>query len=278
MVYAFLRDRYATPRHPLTPWAATPRTQSLFHPFFDVGGKTTVRVAKRKRSGRGAEEGEGKGWRRCHCTALGEGHYSEQGEPVTSAPTPGIDPTPSAALPLPPPPVCRVWHGVQCTVRFSTFIILARCVHAPTEGTRYCYLFGAFNVASLCPQIFSHWPCFRSVNLGFFNLFGAALVRRVVSFGGNREHLNRIYTLSLWMTVAIDPSKNIVFIRVSFKVEPISALDGSSTMIVLREKVWIRLYFNRSQSNDNQFNREIGQAVTGYLWRSVQNDRIGWRK
>lgn len=32
---------------------------------------------------------------RCHCTALGEGHYSEQGEPVTSAPTPGIDPTPS---------------------------------------------------------------------------------------------------------------------------------------------------------------------------------------
>lgn len=182
MVYAFLRDRYATPRHPLTPWAATPRTQSLFHPFFDVGGKTTVRVAKRKRSGRGAEEGEGKGWRRCHCTALGEGHYSEQGEPVTSAPTPGIDPTPSAALPLPPPPVCRVWHGVQCTVRFSTFIILARCVHAPTEGTRYCYLFGAVNVASLCWQIFSHWPCFRSVNLGFFNLFGAALVRRVVSF------------------------------------------------------------------------------------------------
>lgn len=32
---------------------------------------------------------------RCHCTALGEGHYSEQGEPVTSTPTPGIDPTPS---------------------------------------------------------------------------------------------------------------------------------------------------------------------------------------
>lgn len=32
---------------------------------------------------------------RCHCTALGEGHYSEQGEPVTSAPTPAIDPTPS---------------------------------------------------------------------------------------------------------------------------------------------------------------------------------------
>lgn len=31
---------------------------------------------------------------RCHCTALGEGHYSEQGEPVTSAPTPAIDPTP----------------------------------------------------------------------------------------------------------------------------------------------------------------------------------------
>jgi len=32
---------------------------------------------------------------RCHCSALGEGHYSEQGEPVTSAPTPAIDPTPS---------------------------------------------------------------------------------------------------------------------------------------------------------------------------------------
>lgn len=31
---------------------------------------------------------------RCHCSALGEGHYSEQGEPVTSAPTPAIDPTP----------------------------------------------------------------------------------------------------------------------------------------------------------------------------------------
>lgn len=30
---------------------------------------------------------------RCHCSALGEGHYSEQGEPVTSAPTPAIDPT-----------------------------------------------------------------------------------------------------------------------------------------------------------------------------------------
>lgn len=74
------------------------------------------------------------------------------------------------------------------------------------------------------------------MNLAFFNLFGAALVRRVVSFGGNREHLNRIYTLSLWITVANDPSKYIVSIRVSFKVEPISTLDGSSTMIDDRGK------------------------------------------
>lgn len=121
LVYTSLRGRYATSRHPPTPWAADPRTQSLFHPFFAAAaaGKRRPEVVE--------------GWGgRCHCTALGEGHYSEQGEPVTSAPTPGIDPYP------PPPPVCRVWHGgVQCTVRFSTFII--RCARAPAEGTRRCY-------------------------------------------------------------------------------------------------------------------------------------------
>lgn len=76
------------------------------------------------------------GWGgRCHCTALGEGHYSEQGEPVTSAPTPGIDPYPPPPPP-PPPPRSAVSdaRGVQCTVRFSTFII--RCARAPAEGTR----------------------------------------------------------------------------------------------------------------------------------------------
>lgn len=44
---------------------------------------------------------------------------------------------PESIRTLLPPPVCRVWHGgVQCTVRFSTFII--RCARAPAEGTRRC--------------------------------------------------------------------------------------------------------------------------------------------
>lgn len=58
------------------------------------------------------ENGDQRWWRvgwggRCHCTALGEGHYSEQGEPVTSAPTPGIDPY------VPPPPPA----GLPCLTR-----------------------------------------------------------------------------------------------------------------------------------------------------------------
>lgn len=85
------------------------------------------------------ENGDQRWWRvgwggRCHCTALGEGHYSEQGEPVTSAPTPGIDPY---APPLPPRRSAVSDTGVQCTVRFSTFII--RCARTPAEGTRRCY-------------------------------------------------------------------------------------------------------------------------------------------
>lgn len=53
---------------------------------------------------------------RCHCSALGEGHYSEQGEPVTSAPTPAIDPT----------TVGRT--GVQCTRRALPRFALTRLV------------------------------------------------------------------------------------------------------------------------------------------------------
>lgn len=54
--------------------------------------------------------------RRCHCTALGEGHYSEQGEPVTSAPTPAIDPTPVGRM------------GVQCTRCALPLFMLTRLV------------------------------------------------------------------------------------------------------------------------------------------------------
>lgn len=61
---------------------------------------------------------------RCHCTALGEGHYSEQGEPVTSAPTPGIDPTPSDI-------------GAQCSVR-SPFITSRLCPHAHVHLRLLC--------------------------------------------------------------------------------------------------------------------------------------------
>lgn len=88
LVYAFLRGPIRRVETPSNPFSCDP-TNKVFPPLRE-GGK---RWPKWRRGG------SGRGWRRCHCTALGEGHYSEQGEPVTSAPTPGIDPTPSTLVP-----------------------------------------------------------------------------------------------------------------------------------------------------------------------------------
>lgn len=117
-----LRGRYATSRHPPTPWAADPRTQSLFHPFFAV-------AAAGKR--RPEEGGLGRAMP-LHCTGWGSLLRARRaGDLGANARNRSV---PSSSSSSPSTVRLSDARGVQCTVRFSTFII--RCARAPAEGTR----------------------------------------------------------------------------------------------------------------------------------------------
>lgn len=107
------------------------------------------------------------GWGgRCHCTALGEGHYSEQGEPVTSAPTPGIDPYPPPPPPPPPRSACLTRGG--CNAPYdSPLLLLGARVHR--QRARGAGALPAFRGRGWCRS--NDWFPFRSDRIRFSRKF-----------------------------------------------------------------------------------------------------------